>query len=379
MSHIERIVERAIEIQGIPAPTFHEGGRSEFLKSEFARLGYGESELDAAGNLLIRISGGSLPPLIISAHMDSVIEPQAGERAIRHDGRVIGPGIGDNAVALSTLVELGDILKETRPPGDVWLIASVAEEGLGNLLGIQHVVERFGADVTAYVVLEGLSLGFVYHRALPVRRFRISATSRGGHSWSRSDRGSSIHTLIELGHELLNMELPGTPRTTLNLGRIEGGTSVNSLASDAYLEIDLRSESERIANRIARNIGKTVSEFDNSEVRISIEPIGHRPGGSLPRRHLIVQAASEALKEAGVEDIQWCSGSTDASLPISLGLPAVCIGITRGAGAHSLDEYIEIGPIEQGLQSVLNLVEKSFSIHHQADHWLAPRPLEVES
>lgn len=377
MSRIERIVARAIELQGIPAPTFQEGDRSEYLIAEFAGLGYDEFELDAAGNLLIRVPGGSTLPLIVSAHMDSVIEPEAGQLATRRDGRVIGPGIGDNAVALSTLVELGDLLLGSQPPGDVWLVANVAEEGLGNLLGIQHIVERFGAHVTGYVVLEGLSLGFIYHKALPVRRFRVSATSRGGHSWSRSDRESSIHTLIELGHALLNLDLPDTPRTTLNLGKIEGGTSVNSLASRAYLEIDLRSESERIANRIARKIGKIAVGYGNGEVQISVEPIGHRPGGSLPRSHPIVRAAEAALKDAGVEDIQWSSGSTDASLPISLGLPAVCIGITRGAGAHSLDEYIEVGPIKQGLQSLLNLVEKSFSVHRHADSWVPPRMMEA--
>lgn len=375
MNRVDRIVRRAIELQAIPAPTFHEGARSEYLRKEFHRVGFAECENDAAGNLLTRIPGGAVSPLVISAHMDSVIHPGEGQPAARQNGRVVGPGIGDNAIALSALVEVGGRLLDSNPPGDIWLVANVAEEGLGNLLGMQHVVERFGSQVSAYIVLEGLSLGFVYHKALPVRRFRIEARSQGGHSWSRNTRGSSVHALIELGHTLLSLPLPENPRTTLNLGRIEGGASVNSLASRAHLDLDLRSESERVADRLSRKIGQAVRRHNDQDVEISIEAIGHRPAGALPRRHPLVRAATDAVKAAGIPDVKGSSGSTDASLPISLGLPAVCIGITRGGGAHSLEEFIEIDPIEQGLQSVLNLVERVFAAKSAREGWLDPLSL----
>lgn len=373
MPSVDRIVKRAIEIQRIPSPTFAEDARAEYMIDQFQSSGFGRYEIDLAGNVLMRVPGGRLPPLIISAHMDSVIPPSPEHPVTEMEGRIIGPGIGDNAVALATLLELGTLLKGTKPPGDVWLAANVAEEGLGNLLGMQHIVERFGDNVTGYLVLEGLSLGFVYHRALPVRRFRVSIQGGGGHSWSRSERTSSVHTLIKLGNDLLQVNLPQKPRTTLNVGRIEGGTSINALASQAAMELDLRSESHQVVEQVSRRIMKVAARFQDDGCAVRVEPIGHRPGGSLPRRHPFVQAAGRALQRAGVDPVRWSAGSTDASLPISLGLPAVCIGITRGAGAHSLHEHIEIEPIEQGLASVLNLVETAFADRSNRNHpWRAP-------
>lgn len=373
MSSVNRIVDWAIEIQRIPSPTFSEDARAEYMIRQFQACGLETYEVDLAGNALTRVLGGRQAPIVISAHMDSVIPPSADLPVTELNGRVVGPGIGDNAVALATLLELGALLKDSDPPGDVWLAANVAEEGLGNLLGMQHIVERFGDNVTGYVVLEGLSLGFVYHQALPVRRYRVSVHGGGGHSWSQSERNSSIHTLIEVGHELLKLKLPEKPRTTLNVGRIEGGTSINSLAARASMEIDLRSESNRVVEKISRTILEVAARFQDDSCLIEIDPIGHRPGGSLPRRHPFVQAAGMALRRAGLEQVRWSSGSTDASLPISLGLPAVCIGITRGAGAHSLEEYIEIEPIEQGLASVLNLVELAFTERSKPKRgWRAP-------
>jgi tripeptide aminopeptidase len=353
---IERLLDRALRIQRIPAPTFSETARAELMRSEFDEAGLADISRDATGNVYARVPGGSRPPVVVSAHLDTVLSAADAPPARRVGDCLRGPGIGDNAVSLAALVELGFDYSEEPPEGDVWLVADVGEEGLGNLAGMRQVVSRFGDGVGAYIVLEGMALGQVYHRALPVRRYRVSARTAGGHSWIHAGRPSAVHALLGLGAELLRLPLPATPRTTLNVGRIEGGTTINTIAPEAWLEIDLRSAEGEVLDDLRQQLERLVSAHRRPDVEVGLESIGDRPGGSLAPDHWLILAACRALEDAGEGPPVLEMASTDASLPLSLGLPAVCVGLTRGGEAHTLNEYIELDPLPRGYRSVRSLI-----------------------
>ena len=353
---LERLITRAIEIQSIPAPTFNESKRALFLKNAFEDANLKNIELDAVGNLYGLIPGSSKRPIIVSAHLDTVFPEDTLLDSRREGNRIFGPGIGDNSVALAALVELALDLSSEKLERDLWLIANVCEEGLGNIRGMQEIVNRFQDQPRAYIILEGMALGYIYHKGLRVKRYRITIETAGGHSWAHAGRPSAIHTLIKLGSEIIDTSLPIDRRTTLNVGIITGGTSINTIANQASLELDLRSEGDAQLDTLDRAIKDLCHNYHQDEISVKITMIGERPGGSLPADDPLINAACKALKSAGVHECHLEIGSTDANAPLSKGYPAICIGLTRGDGAHTPQEYIEISPIEKGYRALTNLI-----------------------
>ena len=369
-----RVLDQAIAIQQIAAPTFGESRRASYVRDQFLAAGLVSVEMDAAGNVYARRAASCpsglapRPPLVVSAHTDTVF-PLDTDLALRREtgpARLIGPGIGDNALGVASLLGLVWALDEAgvETPGDVWLVANTCEEGLGDLRGMRAAVERFGRGAAAYLVLEGMALGHIYHQAIGVRRYRITARAEGGHSWLHFGRPSAIHALVRLGAQLADMTVPAVPKTAFNLGVIAGGTSVNTIAAEAHLQLDLRSEDGAALDALAGRVEEIcrTTEAAQPGVAISQEVIGDRPIGAIPRDHPLVQLAAAALTACGVEDISFEKGSTDANVPLSLGLPSVCVGITRGGNAHRPDEFVEIEPIEIGLRHLVMIERGAFSL-----------------
>lgn len=353
---LQRWINRTLEIQAIPAPTFDEAERASYVEREFAAAQLADLHRDQQGNVYGRAPGGDGPPLLVSAHLDTVFAHGTDLRARRTRGRIVGPGIGDNAVGLGALLELANDLAEKPLASEVWLVANVGEEGLGNLCGMREVVGRFGDQISAYIVLEGMALGHVYHRALPIRRYRITASTEGGHSWIHLGRASAIHALIQVGARLLQISLPRVPKTTLNIGTVHGGRSINSIADLATMELDLRSESLEVLEQVERDVQQLVREQSRLGPDLELELVGSRPDGELPAKHPLVQAAVEALASVGEQPFLE-AGSTDASIPLHRGLPAVCVGVTKGGEAHTTSEYIELRPLSTGYQALRHLLQ----------------------
>lgn len=358
---LQRWTDRTLEIQAIPAPTFHEAERARYMQLQFEAAQLAEVHQDSLGNVYGRAGGGGAPPVLVSAHLDTVFAQGTDLRARRTRNRIVAPGVGDNAVALAALLELAFDWRQAPPAGDVWLVANVGEEGLGNLRGMREVVSQMAGRISCYVVLEGMAFGHIYHRALPARRYRVTAVGKGGHSWIHRGRHSAIHDLIELGRRLLELELPGAPRTSLNIGTIGGGRSINSIADAATMEIDLRSESVQALDQLDQALQQAVRSGAGAS-RLELGLIGTRPGGELPVQHPLVQAAVQALVAAGEPEHYLEAGSTDASIPLHRGLPAVCVGVTKGGEAHTLREYIELQPMANGYLALRELLERAFKI-----------------
>jgi acetylornithine deacetylase/succinyl-diaminopimelate desuccinylase-like protein len=361
---VKRLLDLTIQIQQIPAPSFAEAQRAQFVKELFEAEGLQDVSIDAIDNVYARLPGrGDGKPLIVSAHLDTVFPLETDLTISRKKGRIIGPGIGDNSLGVAALFGLIWLLREREQtlPGDVWLVANVCEEGLGDLRGMRAVVDRFGGNVQAYLVLEGLSLGYVQHRALGVQRYRIMAKTAGGHSWSDYGQPSAIHELSKLVAQLTALPVPINPRTTLNVGRMGGGTSINAIASEAWLELDLRSESVQVLTEMTRAVEQLIETVSRPEVLIEADVIGRRPAGELPANHPLVKLAGECLEEQGIEP-KLVIGSTDANVPFSRGVPAVVLGVTSGAGAHTTGEFIYTEPVKRGMRQLVQFVSKVWSV-----------------
>ena len=280
--NIDRLLELAIQIQQVPAPTFHEQGRAAFVQEAFRREGLLDVTTDELGDVYARLPGnGAAAPLIVSAHLDTVFPADTALTCSRDGDRLYGPGIGDNSLGVAALFGLVWALREQNAtlPGDIWLVANVGEEGLGNLRGMLSVVDRFGARVTGYLVIEGTALAHIYHRAIAVQRYRITVRTAGGHSWSDYGQPSAIHELARIVTQMTSVPLPASPRSSLNVGLISGGTGVNVLAPEARLELDIRSESPEALDGLFRRVKDIVEAADREGVSSTLELIGKRPAG----------------------------------------------------------------------------------------------------
>lgn len=359
----QKVLDLAIQIQQIPAPTFNEQLRAAFVHQCFQEEGL-HAELDAVGNVLACLPGrGNALPVVVVAHLDTVFPDLVDLSVSREADKISAPGIGDNSLGVASLFGVTWYVRQMHDdlPGDVWLVADVGEEGLGDLRGMRSVVGRFQDKVSAYIIVEGLALGQVYHRGLGIRRYRISAHTPGGHSWTDYGSPSAIHELAELINQITDISLPSNPRTSLNIGVISGGVSVNTIAGSAQLELDLRSESQKTLDELVNQVLDLVKTANRQNVKMIAELIGSRPFGELPGDHPLVQAAVDSIKRRGIIP-QFHASSTDANIPLSKGLPAVGVGITNGGGAHTSGEYILTAPVAQGLEILAELVKKAFTL-----------------
>lgn len=355
-----RVLEAAAAIQQIPAPTFAESKRGDWMHAQFLTEPLAEVSLDEIGNVYARLPGQTGGrPIVVSAHLDSVFPLQTDLTLRRTQAHLSGAGIGDNALGLAGLLGLMWLMRPQLPlQRDLWLVANVGEEGLGDLRGMRRVVERFQDRPVAYLVLEGMALGIIYHRGLGVARYRIAAHTQGGHAWVNFGRPSAIHELVRLAARIAEIQVPETPRASFNIGVFSGGISVNTIAAEAVLELDLRAESQSALQGLVEQVlqhVETAARAGGDAVRFTVEQIGRRPWGALPGDHPLIQLASRALQNQGLTP-RLEIGSTDANLPLSYGYPAICIGLTTGRGAHTLEEQIDAAPLAKGLAQLQEIV-----------------------
>lgn len=350
------VIETAIRIQQIAAPTFSEGARAQAVRQLMLEYGLADVDVDALGNVYGRVPGREPQGgLLIAAHMDTVF-PAATDLAIRREGqRIYGPGLGDNSLGVAALLHLGKALiaQQIVPAHDLWLVADVGEEGLGDLRGMRAAVGRLRGSIRRAIALEGTGHDRIVHEAIGVRRYRITAKAPGGHSWQNFGAPSAIHSLVRLAERLTHLELPKA-HSSYNIGVIEGGTSINAIAEHASLLLDLRSVESDALGHLIRQAERMVATAQAAEpqVAISAEVVGDRPAGRIGHDHPLVRLAQAAYKAVGTTTSSGV-GSTDANIPLSMGIPAVCIGVTDGANAHRLDEYIETTRVGQGMRALL--------------------------
>jgi acetylornithine deacetylase/succinyl-diaminopimelate desuccinylase-like protein len=366
--HIHQLQLRQwqLELLRIPAPPFAEQARAAWFLERFRQLGLANPHLDAAGNALAELppltpnlESRSSPVILLSAHLDTVFPPGTSTEPAEIDTRILAPGACDNAAGLTALLGLAAAMRhaELAPAVTILFAANVGEEGEGDLRGMRHLFDSgaspYAPRIAAAIALEGGGSAAVVTRALASRRFRITVTGPGGHSWMDAGAPNPILILARALLALESLDLPhADPRTTLNIGQISGGTAINSIPASATAWLDLRSTDSEQLHAAELALRDTLDQWvthaptngstkKSSEpaTTLSIETIGDRPGGALPDDAPLfatVRAVDRHLNlrtEPGL-------GSTDANIPLSLGIPAIAIGSGGlGGGIHTLQEW----------------------------------------
>ncbi len=352
------VVDETLQIQKIAAPTFHEKQRALYVQNCFHEFHLADVDIDKVNNVYGRIPGKrSHAALLVLAHTDTVFPADTDLSIQRRGKQICGPGIGDNSLGVAAMLgAIKSIQASGRAPEcDIWFVADSCEEGLGDLRGVKAAFARLRHQVRAVINLEGLALGHVYNAGIAVHRLRISAKTAGGHSWLHHGRPSATQAIMKLGHQIDNLELPASPRTTCNIGMIDGGHAINAIATDASLWLDMRSVAASALEQLRQSVEQLVQQNRRDGLQFNIETVGERPAGRMAADHKLVRGALAALAEVGIAGTLE-TASTDGNVPLSQGCPAVTIGITRGGNAHRLDEFIELAPIRLGIKQLITLV-----------------------
>ena len=360
--------DEQIRITEIPAPSFHEATRAAYFKKQLSGAGL-RVETDTTGNVIGVWAGTSPDIVMLTAHLDTVFPAGTDVHVKREGGRLLAPGISDNGTGLAALLALARALGEAKikTKMTILFVGDVGEEGEGNLHGIRALVDTYKSQLKYVIALDGSAIEYVTTAALASRRVEVTIEGPGGHSWSDFGTPNPIHALGRGIGRFVASRIPEVPRTSFNVGEIEGGTSVNSIPSRASMKVDLRSESDAELNKLEgllRDAMKTGVDDEMSAARdrgmagstslldLKINILGIRPSGELPENSPLLAALLAADSQLGNRSRRERS-STDANIPLSLGIPAISLGAGgRSGGAHTLDEWYDPTGRELGLQRV---------------------------
>jgi acetylornithine deacetylase/succinyl-diaminopimelate desuccinylase-like protein len=353
----DKWVEETIAITEIPAPPFKEEARAKAYAEMFRARGLAAVEIDKEGNVLgLRKGTAGGPLLIVSAHLDTVF-PEGTNVKVRREGETLhAPGVGDDSSGLATQLALIDAMNAAgiRTRSDILFVGTVGEEGLGDLRGVRHLFTKgkYQGRAKAFISLDGAGMDSMITGGAGSKRYRVTVKGPGGHSYGAFGLVNPMAALAGAVTELYAIKVPAAPKTTYSASVVGGGTSVNAIPEEVWLEVDMRSESAEALATLERSFVAGVERAVAAEnaarstregkVTAEFKPIGDRPAGSTPEGADIVRFATSAYKAEGIA-LKYGSASTDANLPMSLGVPAVTMSrVARNARAHSPDEWIGI-------------------------------------
>jgi acetylornithine deacetylase/succinyl-diaminopimelate desuccinylase-like protein len=375
----ERITAQQVEICSIPSPSFGESKRAEFLKQKFIELDLTNARIDREGNVLaLREGRDQHPLLVVSAHLDTVFPENTDLSPKFENGKIFQPGIMDDGCGLVALLALAEALQKIsiKTDGSILFVGTVGEEGAGNLRGVRHLLTNgeYAPLVSAFVSLDGAGVDQIVHRALASKRYEVQLRGVGGHSWLDFGAPNPVHALGRVVAKLTAFPRHQTLRTSFNVGKLAGGTSVNAISTEAVLEVDLRSESSeellRLDTYFRRSVFEAVAEEDAARkqsypsLEFDLKTAGERPGGETSANSELVRLAIEATKALGISPPQLTISSTDSNFAMSIDLPAITIG-AGGVGdkMHTLSEWYDPTNRETGLQRALLLVIAFVGLH----------------
>jgi tripeptide aminopeptidase len=360
--------DQQIRLTEIPASEFDEARRGAALKELFAAAGL-EVHTDKTGNVIGEWPGSDPKSVILlAAHLDTVFSAGT-DVHVKHDGsRLLAPGISDNGVGLASLAGLARALAESRihTTKSIVLAGDVGEEGEGNLRGMRALIDAYGSQLAAVIAVDGPSTDHITTQGIASRRFEATVTGPGGHSWSDFGAPNPITAIARGIVQFSSISIPTDPRSSYNFGTIEGGTSVNSIPSRAAVKIDLRSEDENELARLEKALRDAMQSGVNEELaatkvpaddfQITFRSLGTRPAGKLPDDSPLLATVRNVDRYLGNRS-RLEKSSTDANIPLSMGIPAVALGGGgRGGGSHTLEEWYDPAGRELGLKRLFLIV-----------------------
>ena len=352
-----------IAINEVPSPPFHEAERAKYYQQKLEEAGLADVRMDQEGNVYGVFKGsGAGPRIFVSAHLDTVFAAGTDVTVREKDGKLYAPGIADNARGLAAILSVIRALKGTgvKTVGDIIFGGDVGEEGLGDLRGVKAFF-RENTDVDGYITVDGVKEQIITYLCTGSRRYEITYRGSGGHSWNAFGLPSAIHALGRAIAKISEIRTPSQPKTTFTVGTITGGTSVNSIAAEASMLLDMRSAKEEELKKLESAVMVLLDEaaaeenarWDSDDIKVEIKLVGDRPAGEQAPDAPIVQAAWAATEAIGLVPEFGPASSTDANLPLSMGIPAIriCGGGAEGHN-HSLDEWYNPANGYRGPQKV---------------------------
>lgn len=365
--HYEELVSLIKELCAIPAPSHHEEKRAEFCKAWLEAAGARGVSIDRALNVVCPVNLTDDNEIVVfMAHTDTVF-PDREPMPLREEGdKLCCPGVGDDTANLACLLLTARYLIQSgkNPSCGILFVANSCEEGLGNLKGCRQLMEDYKGRVKEVISIDG-GLGGIMNKAVGSHRYRIWVKTEGGHSYGAFGNRNAIHLLSSLIASLYTVKVPqnGDSKTTYNVGAISGGTSVNTIAQYAEMLYEYRSDDRECLKKMERMLEKMLDAYRATGIEIGCELLGERPCmgdvDPLSQKDLENRAAA-AMERAVGEKPFFHSGSTDCNIPFSLGIPAVCFGAYRGAGAHTREEYIYPESLKTGMSLLLDFIGSYF-------------------
>lgn len=363
-SHWQEAYDLLLTLARIPAPSNDEKRRAEFCRAWLEAQGAKGVYMDEAQNVIYPVGcQGDGPIAVYMAHSD-VVFPDMEPLPIKVEhGRIHCPGVGDDTANVVPLLMAAKYIAQNRlpPRQGVLLVVNAGEEGLGNLKGCRKIMDDFGSRVRSFVTFDAASCHGV-NRAVGSRRYQVTVRTQGGHSYRDFGRPNAIAWLCALIGTLYDAQVPEKGKTTFNVGLIQGGTSVNTIAQQARMLYEFRSDERESLAAMEAYFQGTLARYRAKGLCVEAELVGDRPcSGNVDEeaQRALMDRAAEAVLRHFVEQTVYGPGSTDCNIPLSLGIPAVCVGLTRGEGAHTRQEFVEISSLLPGLQVAFELI-----LHH---------------
>ena len=361
-AHYEEHYDLLLELARIPAPSNQEELRAAYCKNKLESWGAEGVYIDEALNVVYPIGcEGDKPIVVFMAHSD-VVFPDTEELPLEvRDGKIFCPGIGDDTASVVSLLTAARYIAEQKiAPGDwgVLLVVNAGEEGLGNLKGCRKIMEDYGSRIREFVTFDD-QVGGGIDRAVGSMRYRIAVDTEGGHSYSAFGNRNAIAYLASLIDTLYTIKVPPKGKTTYNVGTISGGTSVNTIAQHAEMLYEFRSDEAESLAIMEKHLWAAIDFYRTKGIAVTVTPVGNRPcSGDVD------ETAMEALRRRGSDaclhhygvPIAYRSGSTDCNIPLSMGIPAVCVGTYQGAKSHTREEFVEIDSLLPGQKMAMEMV-----------------------
>jgi tripeptide aminopeptidase len=364
----QQVLSRTVELAEIPAPTGQEDARRDLVRSWWQRDGWADVRADQVGNVWARVRPGGQPAVVLAAHLDTVFDAGVDHR-VRRDGTLLrGVGVGDNSVGVAALSAVGTMLAAAEGCAPVWLVATVGEEGLGNLRGITEVIRQDRVPLAALVAIEGNYLGRIATVGVGSVRWRVTVSGPGGHAWEQSSAPSAVHAAARMVAGLAALSRRGAGsgrggRAAVNVGLFSGGEAVNARARQAEFLVDLRASEARLLEELEARARRIIAA-PPARVTVEVEELGRRPAGELPASHPLAAAAAAALRVSGLR-ATFTAASTDANAAHAAGVPAIAIGVTTGGGEHTPEEWIDTAPLATGLKCTADTVTRWEGMAHE--------------
>lgn len=354
------LVELIEALCKIPAPSHHEERRAAFVKAWFAENGFPDVTTDVAQNVIAPVNcvpGREV--VVFMAHTDTVFPDTEPMPLHRENGRLYCPGVGDDTANLAALMLAARYFRAQPQTADCGFlfVANACEEGLGNLKGCRQLMQDYAGRVREVISFDG-GLGSICNKAVGSARYRVAVRTEGGHSFGAFGNRNAIHALASMIGTLYTVKPPveGDSKTTYNVGMIEGGTSVNTIAQEASMLYEYRSDSRVCLAKMKTMFESIVAAYRSMGAEVEVTLLGERPcmGDVNPtRQQTLEERLSAAIRAEAECEPFFHSGSTDCNIPFSLGIPAVCTGVYRGRGAHTREEYIELASLPAGFRTML--------------------------